>query len=207
MMSFADHTGGPVVLMAPDHAFALLRSVDGDGPMVIRGPRTVARYHADGPGPRCAELRLRPGQAAGLLGGRPLRELIDREVAVPEPDRPLPPPSGLIDRAVTLLTDGLIDRAVTLLTGGEPVHAVARRLHVSERHLRTLFTAATGLTPTAYVRLDRVRSVLAEPGWARYYDQSHMIGEFRRVMGVPPGAYAKGRRPPAVPCPSPPPVE
>jgi AraC-like DNA-binding protein len=178
----------PSVLMPPDHAFALLRPVDGDGPTVVRGPRTTARYHADGPGPRCAELRLRPGQAAELLGGRALRELLDREVAVPEPGRPPGPP------------DGLIDRAVTLLTAGVPVHAVARRLHVSERHLRTLFTAATGLTPTALVRLDRVRSVLADPGWSRYYDQSHMIAEFRRVMGVPPGAYARGHRPPVSPC-------
>jgi AraC-like DNA-binding protein len=178
-----------MILMAPDPAFALLRPADGGGPTVLRGPRTSARYHLDRPGPRCGELRLRPGQAADLLGGRPLRELLDRELEVPHPRRPPAPPSALVVRAVGLLT------------GGEPVHAVARSLHVSERHLRTLFTAATGLTPTAFVRLDRVRSVLAKPGWSRYYDQSHMIAEFRRVMGVPPGAYARGHRPDPVPCP------
>ena len=42
------------------------------------------------------------------------------------------------------------------------------------RHLCTVFTAATGLTPTAFVRIDRVRTVLARPGpgSARFYDQS-----------------------------------
>lgn len=177
------------MLEPPDHAFVLFRSAD--GPAVLRGPRTTARYHPPGPGPVCDGLRLAPGQAAGLLH-RPLRELVDHEVTLSGPPALQEHPYGDLVRA-----------AATHLSDGDPLYRVAQRLHVSERHLRTIFTAATGLTPTAYVRLDRVRAVLAAPAGsrARYYDQSHLIAEFRRVVGVPPGAYAKGFRPPAVPCP------
>ena len=182
---------GPIV-HGPDHAASLLRPAGAGGPWVLAGPRTTARYHARRPGPLCVRLRLRPGAAADLLG-RPLTGLADREVTVGGPLT-----EGRADR------NRLVDDAVSLLSVGEPVHAVARRLHVSERHLRTLVTRATGLTPTAFVRIDRVRSVLTGAGHAGYYDQSHLIAEFRRVMGVPPGAYAKGHRPPLSPCPPPP---
>jgi transcriptional regulator GlxA family with amidase domain len=177
------------VLEPPDHAFVLFRPAG--RPAVLRGPRTTARYHPDGPGPVCDGSRLAPGHAAGLVD-RPLRELVDREVT-------LGGPPALREHRY----DDLVHAAAAMLSAGEPWYRVARGLHVSERHLRTVFTAATGLTPTAYVRLDRVRAVLAAPGpaTARYYDQSHLIAEFRRVVGVPPGAYAKGLRPPAAPCP------
>jgi AraC-like DNA-binding protein len=86
---------------------------------------------------------------------------------------------------------------------------VARELEVSERRLRDLFGQAVGMSPKPFARLDRVRTVLAglhrgdlarlavEAG---YYDQSHMTAEFRRVMGVPPHAFAVGRLPPAAAC-------
>jgi len=179
-----------VVVEPPDPAFVLFRPSGSGGPAVLRGPRTTARYHPRGPGPVCDGLRLEPGRAAGLLD-RPLRDLVDREVLLGDP------PAFREHRYADL-----VRRAATLLADGEPVYGVARRLHVSERHLRTVFTAATGLTPTAFVRVDRVRTVLARPGpgSARYYDQSHLIAEFRRVMGVPPGAYARGHLPPPAPC-------
>ena len=186
---------GPVVVEGPDHAVSLLRPAGSDGPWVVAGPRTTARYHPRRTGPVCARLRLRPGRAAMLLG-RPLSGLVDREVRL---DRPLSVP---VDRAGPSADP--VEAAAALLAEGLPVHAVARRLHLSERHLRTLFTRGTGLTPTAFVRIDRVRSVLGGAGHPGYYDQSHLIGEFRRVMGVPPGAYAKGHRPATTACPAPP---
>lgn len=177
------------MLEPPDHAFVLFRPAL--GPAVLRGPRTTARYHPPGPGPVCDGVRLAFGQAAGLFN-RPLRDLVDREVTLSAPPALQEHPYGDLVRA-----------AAIQLSAGEPLYRVAQRLHVSQRHLRTIFTAATGLTPTAYVRLDRVRAVLAAPAesQARYYDQSHLIAEFRRVVGVPPGAYARGLRPPAAPCP------
>jgi len=84
------------------------------------------------------------------------------------------------------------------------VAELARNLGISERHLRTLFTDEIGLSPKHFARLLRVRRVaelardsdLAELApRAGYYDQAHMTTDFRRIMGVPPGAYAAGRYP------------
>ncbi len=85
----------------------------------------------------------------------------------------------------------------------------ARRLHVSERQLRTLFADGTGLSPKHFARIDRVRNVLAVGcgrRWADvaaatgYYDQSHMTAAFRHLVGVPPAAFVAGRRPVARRC-------
>ena len=102
-----------------------------------------------------------------------------------------------------------IDAAAARLVGmperpAESVAAVADALGVSERHLRNRFAAAVGVSPKHYARIQRVRRVLADLGsapWAQlaaqagFYDQSHLGREFRRLMGVAPGAFAAGRTP------------
>jgi AraC-like DNA-binding protein len=89
------------------------------------------------------------------------------------------------------------------------VAETARALDVSERHLRTLFVRAVGLSPKQFARVDRVRRVVRRGGrgeWARlaaelgYYDQSHLTREFRATMGVSPGAYVAGELPAATFC-------
>ena len=91
----------------------------------------------------------------------------------------------------------------------EPVPALARRLAVSERQLRNLFTEGVGLSPKQLARIERVRSVLAHPGerrWAQvaaetgYSDQALLTAEFRSLMGVPPSAFGSGRLPEPRPC-------
>lgn len=121
----------------------------------------------------------------------------------------------LSDRPVAQLRQSdLVRRATALLSPApgrrpEPVRAAARRLHVSERQLRNLFDEAVGVSPRHFAQIDRVRGVLARarPGrlaeladGAGYYDQSHLTAEFRRLMGVPPGAFLAGRRPAPVAC-------
>ncbi|MEV4628782.1 helix-turn-helix domain-containing protein [Micromonospora sp. NPDC049523] len=113
--------------------------------------------------------------------------------------------------------DGLRSRVVAeataRLSGGdgsprEPVSLVARRLNISERHLRTVFVDGVGLTPSQFVRIDRVRLVLARIGQklpelatdAGYYDQSHMGANFRGVMGATPHAFAVRRWPAVEAC-------
>jgi AraC-like DNA-binding protein len=197
--------------------------------VMVAGPRTRATYHRREPGPSCVQVRIRPGRGRPLVD-RPLATLTDRivHVAIPELADDLLAlvdegqagleavvarwlvPTSAYDR----LRSELVAEATRLLSpeGGEGdggVAAVARQLHVSERQLRNLFAQAVGLSPKQFARVDRVRTVLARgphdglartAGAAGYYDQPHMTAEFRRIMGVTPGAYLAGHRPSPTPC-------
>ena len=123
---------------------------------------------------------------------------------------------GMIGPLAHVLANGppsvdLVRYATHLLAEGETVYATARKLGVSERQLRNLFDRLVGVSPKQFARLQRVRLVLTDvlrgdlaglAARAGYFDQSHMTTEFRRLVGVPPGAYAAGRRPPPTPCPA-----
>lgn len=83
------------------------------------------------------------------------------------------------------------------------VSAVAVDLGVSERHLRRVFREAVGMSPKTFARLTRFHRALraarreAHPRWASiaahagYYDQAHLIAEFRAITGVTPGALLR----------------
>jgi AraC-like DNA-binding protein len=207
---------GAAAVDVPDNATTLVvRTAPGVGrEVVVMGPKTRAAYHVSEPGPSCVRIRMRPGRARALLEGS-VRDLVDR--AVPLRELPGLDLDGLMDDPVGALTSALAGRAVgddllsvaaELLTDAN-VAATARRLHVSERRLRTLFADGVGLSPKHFARIGRVRTVLATASdrrWADvaaaagYYDQSHMTAEFRHLMGVSPAAYAAGRRPAARPC-------
>ncbi|MFI6700683.1 helix-turn-helix domain-containing protein [Streptomyces sp. NPDC050509] len=211
----------------------------GRSDLLVMGPRTRASYRTGKDVPFCLKVRIRPGRARPLLGV-PVGELADRVVPLGElwggsADRLAhelahlgPDPAlvlehleaELLARLTTrtpadLLRSDLLHTATQALTTRahqrpERVPALAERLGVSERHLRTLFTDGVGLSPKHLARIERVRSVLARrPGrrhWAQlatesgYYDQSHMTADFHDVMGAPPQAFHAGHRPPAQPC-------
>ena len=78
------------------------------------------------------------------------------------------------------------------------VNTVAVDLGVSERHLRRVFRETVGMSPKAFAKLTRFQRALraASDGasWASiaaatgYYDQAHLIAEFRQISGVTPRA-------------------
>jgi AraC-like DNA-binding protein len=80
------------------------------------------------------------------------------------------------------------------------VSAVATDLGVSERHLRRVFHEAVGASPKAFAKLTRFHRALGAAraevpaSWssiavaAGYYDQAHLIAEFRAIAGVTPRA-------------------
>lgn len=80
------------------------------------------------------------------------------------------------------------------------VSEVATALRVSERNLRRVFRDTLGVGPKTFARLERFRRALGAaraheaPSWAAiavdagYYDQAHLIAEFRAIAGVTPQA-------------------
>lgn len=214
---------GQVVLEGPDHAVTLALRLD-EGfrrDLVVMGPRTRAVYHAAEPGRSWLKLRLKPEAAQGLLGGA-AAELVDQAVplAAVTGDRvarrlvaegPLTLLAGLSARVDTDQTM-LVRRATGLLATGMKVAETARRLHISERQLRTVFATILGISPKQFATISRVRTVidraerrpLAQVAVeAGYYDQAHLTTEFKALMGVPPAAFAQGKMPAATACQSP----
>jgi AraC-like DNA-binding protein len=102
--------------------------------------------------------------------------------------------------------DPAIAFALGALDGGAPVGAVTDRLGMSPARFIRRFAAAVGLTPKRYARLARFDRVLAavDAGraidWARvaqdcgYFDQAHLIHDFREFSGVCPTAYVPRAR-------------
>lgn len=220
----------------PDAATALVYRRTGmrNGDLRVVGPRSRASYHPGKELPMCIRVRLRPGAARPVFG-IPVSELRDQAVPLTDlwgdraahlehqlneltgPDWIL---HGIEDVLLESLHNGadsrdlLLRQAVeSLSTTSERVATLARRLSVSERHLRDVFTDRVGLPPKHFARIQRVRTVLAGAGsakWAEvaseagYYDQSHMTADFHTLMGVSPAAFRAGHLPATTPCAQPP---
>nr|WP_052477879.1 helix-turn-helix domain-containing protein [Kibdelosporangium sp. MJ126-NF4]CEL14687.1 Transcriptional regulator, AraC family [Kibdelosporangium sp. MJ126-NF4]CTQ96683.1 Transcriptional regulator, AraC family [Kibdelosporangium sp. MJ126-NF4] len=190
---------------------------DGESHLVVLGPRTRAAYFSGKKLPFTVNAELHTGWARTLLGV-PARDLVDQIVPLSElwgdtelHESVAAEPARAAELMEKALSDRMADNPAGELVGEaaqwlhrERLPETARRLNVSERHLRTLFTGTVGVSPKRFVQLNRVRSVLsradarkgaqlaAESG---YYDQSHMTAEFRATMGVPLSAYLAGDLP------------
>jgi AraC-like DNA-binding protein len=143
------------------------------------------------------------------LWGRPGRDLCNELVAT----RSLPEVLDRLSQAISLRTHQTFEpagarlarRAVRLLEGGEVrVESVAEVLGVTGRHLRRAFNESVGIGPKEFartVRLQRaVTGATTSNDWARiaveagYYDQSHLIADFRELVGLTPGDFVRARR-------------
>jgi AraC-like DNA-binding protein/quercetin dioxygenase-like cupin family protein len=84
------------------------------------------------------------------------------------------------------------------------IETLAVQAGLSPRHFARSFLQATGYTPYAYllwVRLDRARELLKQPGRAEslkeiaglcgFFDQTHFGRHFRRMFGTTPAAFAQ----------------
>ena len=101
-----------------------------------------------------------------------------------------------------------VARAAALIArshGAVPVHALGAETGVSARHLERLFAEQVGLSPKVAARVARFRRACSlvrarpEAGGSRlaleagYFDQAHMIREFRAFAGLTPEAYRRER--------------
>jgi AraC-like DNA-binding protein len=106
-----------------------------------------------------------------------------------------------------------VDEAVRriIASGGSlGITKLAPSLGVTRQHLARRFADLVGVSPKTFARIVRVRRVIAAaratpngdgPNWsslaldAGYYDQAHLIDEFRELTGLAPMAWWKTQRP------------
>jgi AraC-like DNA-binding protein len=140
------------------------------------------------------------------ISGRLYRELQDLEGHC-SPGSPLGPFAAL-DRIVGSLGKragdddrvlGAAVRELELAEGSMGVAALAGQARLSARQFERRFRQAVGIPPKLFSRMQRFQRVFpalegADRGWADaamrcgYYDQAHLIRDFREFAGKPPAA-------------------
>lgn len=140
----------------------------------------------------------------------PAADLHRRLVATERPDAMLALTEQVVANGLDQTVRGFdrCERAVQLLEADPtmPIADVADQLGVSHPHLDREFTRVVGLSPRTLARLLRMRSLLGRldvndsVGWADHaaelgwYDQAHLIRDFKRHTGVTPSAYLEAQR-------------
>ncbi len=102
------------------------------------------------------------------------------------------------DRAIQTAQDWV----ATHFSVVNPIEEMVKRAGLAERTFKRRFTAATGLSPIAYVqrlriedakrRLERTESPVDEIGWQVGYEEPAFFRRlFKRVTGLTPGSYRR----------------
>jgi AraC-like DNA-binding protein len=220
-MRITEPTGTQPITRLPDGYTSLIFRLHDDrrtGDLTISGPRTRAHFKVMNGIARSIAIQLKPGWAMQLLGapasaftdrfvplhdiwGRAGHELCEQLITSSEP-------LDLISHAIAAraidepASARLARRAVRMLeTEDVPINVVAERLGVTPRHLRRAFTESVGIGPKDFARTVRLQRVLdlatRSTDWGRiaadsgYFDQAHLITDFRQLVGLTPGAYVK----------------
>jgi AraC-like DNA-binding protein len=165
-------------------------------------------------------VRFRPGGAAHFFR-QPLAELTDDRVALGDvwreanafeetialaEDRVAAADAALLQR-LRVDEDRRVDAAVDAIVrsgGTRRIGEIAGRIGISRQHLARRFLARVGVTPKTLARVVRFRrlveSVSADVDWAAaavthgYYDQAHLIADFRALAGVTPEEFLFSKR-------------
>lgn len=116
--------------------------------------------------------------------------------------------AALLEQIGSVAVDPLAASAVAMLTGsGGRVRTgrVADLLGTTEKTLIARFSRTVGVTPKVFARITRLQNVIravsnqTTPDWADvalscgYFDQSHLINDFRRLSGTTPEDYIRRR--------------
>ncbi|HEX2834009.1 MAG TPA: helix-turn-helix domain-containing protein [Thermoanaerobaculia bacterium] len=166
-------------------------------PLIITGD-TPANYFG---------VRFRPGRAAAFLR-IPLAELTDARVSLHDVWRGFRGEWSIASLETELLKrldpdrDRRVDYAIERIVhsgGAVRVDAVADEAGISRQHLARQFRHHVGVSPKMLARVMRFRGVVdavgREADWADlaakfgYYDQSHLIADFRELAGTTPNAF------------------
>ena len=155
-------------------------------------------------------VRFRPGRAAAFLR-LPLAEITDAIVPLADVWKgwsgevlDIPTLEAELVRRLVPDRDLRVDQAVARIVasaGAVPVQAIARETGLTRQHLARQFRHHVGVSPKTLARVLRFRRVVdtaqksGEIEWADvaaehgYYDQSHLIAEFRELAGTTPSAF------------------
>ena len=113
--------------------------------------------------------------------------------------------SGLAISHETRLATEVLRRVRRSTRSTLSIAALCRSLEVSERHLRRVVRQTAGFSPKHLQRVERLGRAITTadaqpaPDWARiagesgYYDQAHMIDEFRSLAGGTPAELFRER--------------
>ena len=207
---------------------------EGTGDLSAVGPLRRARYKTVPTAQLYVRVCLHPGRARRVLG-LPLHELADRIVPLEatwnssgrslcaqliesEPSSAVPLIEEALRKFMRLQKTEpcVVNQIVRAIDAAPDVsvdeHAFAAGL--SGRQLRHLFRVELGMGPKHYSRIVRVKQLLAKAGtntWAElaldagFYDQAHMIADFRDLLDCTPDTFLSGRTvysntPEPIPC-------
>ena len=175
------------------------------GPLLLR---------AAGPA-RMIGIRFHP-HTAGQVLGIPMSELTDTTTSLDDISRPLwREMEELADVRAPLDAIAALDRVIArrifthneklaaavrglqLVGGSVSIAAAADHAGLSVRQFERQFLSAVGIAPKLFCRMQRFQRVFpaleeARSGWADlaarcgYYDQAHLIRDFREFAGKPP---------------------
>lgn len=199
-------------------SLVLRQHAHGGADLHVFGARSRALFKDATGFARAVMIMLKPGWAMPLLGV-PAHALTDRIVslealwgaagrALVEELAPRRGVSDVLDHLSHVLAARahaepaaapLARRAVRLFEGEPRVDRVAEALGVTARHLRRAFVENIGVGPKEFARSVRLRRAIRQTAssddWGRiaadagYYDQAHLIADFRDLVGLTPGAY------------------
>jgi|HubBroStandDraft_3_1064219.scaffolds.fasta_scaffold41077_2 AraC-like DNA-binding protein len=170
------------------------------GPLVLRaaGPAKMIgiRFHS---------------HTAGRFLGVPMPEMTDAATSLHDISQPLFRDLGEVEELSDL--DRIVEARVKRIEGDDQllsfalrelerpgaisVRSVADKAGLSARQLERKFTSAVGIPPKLFARMQRFQRVFPAldreaTGWAEaaihcgYYDQAHLIRDFREFAGKPP---------------------
>lgn len=109
--------------------------------------------------------------------------------------------AGRLEPGICFDTNTRLVQSAARRLASRNVASVAEDLGISERHLRRVFHEVIGLSPKTFFKLMRFERALkaAKDGWdlswsdiavgAGYYDQAHLIADFRSIAGATPREF------------------